>query len=105
MAVRPPNPPLGLAHAALMMEALGAAALAHCTSIEASTSSLLMPEPAGYPLPVLGLVQVLVVSGPGLDCERLPAGYLPRPRMLRKLAQSLVVELHGPSWLVGLQFH
>src|SRR5271169_1800199 len=104
MAVKPPNPPLGFAHAALITEALGAAALAHCTSIEASASSLLMPEPDGYPLPVLGALQWLLVVVPGLDCERLPAPYLPRPKVLRKMAQSLVVALHGPSWLVGLQF-
>src|SRR5271165_603136 len=103
MAVKPPNPPLGFAHAALIMEALGAAAAAHSTSIAASTSSPLMPEPDGYPPPVLGLVQLLVVSGPGLDCERLPAVYLPRPRMLRKLAQSLVA-VQAPRLLVLLQF-
>src|SRR5271167_1349409 len=110
MANRPPKPPLGLAQAALIMEALGAAAVAHSTSMVASTSSELIPEPAGYPPPVLGLLQAAPPRvAPGFSCEKLPTLYLPRPKVLRKTAQSLV-ELQGlpgvlPALLVELQFH
>src|SRR5215469_7840142 len=103
MAIRPPKPPRGLAQAALMIEALGAADVAHCTSIAASTSSPLMPEPDGYPNPVLGEVQLVPGSGPGFSSARFPAGNRSNPNVWRKTAQSLVA-LHGPTLFVELQF-
>ena len=105
MAVRPPNPPRGLAQAAFTMAALGAAAVAHSASIEASESSPLMPEPAGYPPPGRGFGAGVRGQRSGIFLRKAARRVSAQARMLRKTAQSLVVELQGPRVLVALQFH
>src|ERR1700679_512037 len=98
-AIRPPKLPRGSAQPALMSVALGAAALAHWTSMAASESSPLTP----------GSPQLLIpVWGRGFSWLRLPAVYLLRPKVLRNVAQSLVA-LHrvpvGPAAPEALQLN
>src|SRR5208282_2347426 len=80
-AMKPPKL-LVSAHEASSIAALGAAALAHSTSMVASPSSGVTP----------GSVQVPPVPGAGWTCVREPLGYvLVRPKVVRKLLQSVVV--------------
>jgi hypothetical protein len=80
------NPPklLVSAHEASSIAALGAAALAHSTSMAASPSSLLTPGSVQVPAPPMPKV-----PGTGWTCVKEPAGYaLARPNVDRNLFQS-----------------
>src|SRR5271163_4027634 len=80
-AINPPKFVLVSLHDASSIAALGAAALAHSTSIAASPSSPLVP----------GLVQVPPVPV-GCTCVKVPDGYaLLRPNVLRNVVQFAVV--------------
>src|SRR5579859_7869338 len=83
MAIRPPNVVLVSAQEAISMAALGAAALAHSASRIASASLRAMTP---------GSLQLLVpLKGDGWTVVNEPDAYAERPKVVRKVVQSEVL--------------
>src|SRR5215471_6430359 len=82
MAIRPPNVVVVSAHVAITMAAIGAAALAHPASRIASAS---------FGEITTGLTQFFVPAEGGLTTVKEPDVYPDKPKVERKVSQSLAL--------------